>query len=63
MRDGLTSDVILLVFQDEGDLHGVLEVLHWGVGWEELVPNKEHGFQEGSELYCPAVACVLDVLT
>ena len=60
-RDGINSDVILLVFQGEDNMSGILEALNWGVGWEELVPDEEHESQEGPELECPAVACVLAV--
>ena len=59
MRDGLTSDGILLVVQSKDDLCGVLGVLDWGVGGEEMVPDEEHKFQEGPELDCPVVARAL----
>ena len=39
----------------------MLEVLDWGVGWEELVPHKEDGVHEGPELDYSAVAGVLGV--
>ena len=62
MIDGLTSDGILLVFQGEYDLCGILKVLDQGAGGDEMVPDKEHKFQERSELDCSAVVCALGVL-
>ena len=59
VRDGLTLDGILLVVQGEDDLCGVLEVLGWGVGREEMPPNEEQKFQEGLEQDFPAVAFAL----
>ena len=63
MIAGLTLDAMFLVVQGGDNLRGVLEVLNWGVGWEELLPDEEHKFQEGPELDCPTVACALGVLT
>ena len=40
VRNGLTSDNILLVVQGEENMCSVLEFFNWGVGWEELVPDK-----------------------
>ena len=62
VRDGLTSDGILLVVQGEDDLSDVLEPPDWGIGKEEDVPGEEHKFHEGSELNCPAMAGALEVL-
>ena len=39
----------------------MLEVLNWGVGWEELVPHKEDKVHEGLELECSTVAGALGV--
>ena len=41
MRDGLTSDDILLVVQNEDDMDDMLKVIDWGVGRDEMVPEKE----------------------
>ena len=60
MRYGITSDGILLVFQGEEDLFGMLEMINWGVGVEEIIPHEEHNVQEGPELDFPVMACVLD---
>ena len=54
-------DRILLAFQGEDDLGGMLEVLNWGIGWEELVLHKEDEFHEGLELGCSTVAGALGV--
>ena len=61
MRYGLNLDGILLVAQGEYDLGGMLKFLDRGVGGDEMVPDKEYKFQEGPELDCPAVACVLGI--
>ena len=37
-----------MVVQGEDDLCGVLEVLYWDVDGEEMVPDEEHEFQEGT---------------
>ena len=34
----------LLVIKGKDNLSGVLEVLNWGGGWEELVPDKDNEF-------------------
>ena len=47
MRDGITSNGILLVVQGEDDLCGMLEMLNQGVGGEAMVPDEEHQVQEG----------------
>ena len=39
---------------------GMLKVLDWGIGGDDMVPDEEHKFQEGPELDCPAVAHALD---
>ena len=44
MRDVLALDGILLVIKGKENLSGVLEVLNWGGGWEELVPDKDNEF-------------------
>ena len=54
-RDVLTLDGFLMIFQGEDNLIGVLEVLNWGVNWEEPVPDKENEFQERPELDFPVV--------
>ena len=48
VRDHLTSDGILLVVQGEDDLCGMLKVLGWGVGGDEMAPDEEHKIQEGA---------------
>ena len=40
MIDGLTSDSILLVVQGEYDLCGMLKVIDWGTGGDEMVPDE-----------------------
>ena len=62
MRDGLTSDVILLVVQGEYDLIHVLKPPDWGIVGEEGVPGKEEEVHEGTEMNCPAMAGALEVL-
>ena len=62
VRDGLTSDGVLLVVQGEDDLCDVLEPLDWGVRGKEGVTGKEEEFHEWSELDCPAMAGALGVL-
>ena len=39
----------------------MLEVLDWGVGWEESVPHEEDEVHEGPELDCSAVAGALGI--
>ena len=39
----------------------MLEVLDWGVGWEESVPHEEDEVHEGLELDCSVVASALGV--
>ena len=63
VRDGLTSDGIVPVVQGENDLCSLLTVPNQGVGWEELVPDEEHEFQEGLKLDYPAVAFALGVFS
>ena len=43
VRDSIISYGIILVVQGEENLRGVLEVIKQGVGWEEMVPDEEHG--------------------
>ena len=62
MRDGLTSDGVLLVVEGEENLGDVIEPPDWGIGGEEGVPGKEDEFHEGTELNCPAMASTLGVL-
>ena len=45
MRDGLTSDGVLLVVQGEEDLGDVLKLLDQGVYGDEMVLDKEHELQ------------------
>ena len=61
MRDSLTSYGILLVVQGEDDLGGMLKVIDRGVSRDDMVPNKEHKFQEGPGLNFTVVARALDV--
>ena len=63
MRDGLTSDGVLLVVQGEDDLGDMLKLLDHGVCGEEIVPNEEHKLQEGPKLDCAVMACSLGVFT
>ena len=61
VRDSLNSDGVLLVVQGEENMGDVLELLSWGFYREDIFPDEEHGFQEGLELDCPAMACALGV--
>ena len=63
MRDVLASDGILMVVQGKDNLCGMMKVLDWGVGRDDIVPDKEHELQEGPELDCPVMACALVVFT
>ena len=63
VRDHLTLDGILLVVQGEDDLCGMLKVLGWGVGGDEMAPDEEHKIQEGPELGCPVVVDTIGVFT
>ena len=47
MRDGLTSDGVLLVVQGEDDLGDVLELIDQGLCREDIVSDEEHKLQEG----------------
>ena len=62
VRDGLTSDGILLVVQGEDDLSNVLKPPNWGILGEEGVPGEEEEVHEGTELHCPAMAGALEFL-
>ena len=61
VRDGITLNGILLVVQGEENLRDVLEVLNRGVSREDMVPDKEQKFKEGTELDCHVVVCSLSV--
>ena len=61
VKDGLTSDGILLVFQGEENLGDVLEPPNWGIGGEEGVPDEEDKDHEGTELNFPVIAGALGV--
>ena len=63
VREGFPSDSVLLVFQGEDGLGGVLKVFNWGASWEGSIPNKEDEVQEGAELGCLAVTGALGVFT
>ena len=63
VRYGLTLNGIFLVVQGEADLCGMLKFLDWGVRGDEMVPDEEKKLQEGTELNCPVVACLLGVFT
>ena len=41
----------------------MLEVLDWGVGWEESVPHEEDEVHDGTESDCSAVASELGVFS
>ena len=62
VRDGLTSDGILLVVQGEDNLDDLLKPPDWDIGGEEGVPGKEDKVHEGTELHCPEMDGALDVL-
>ena len=51
--DGLTSDGVLLVVQDEKNLGDMLEPLNWGVRREEGGTDEEHEVLKWTELYYP----------
>ena len=51
-----------MIVQGKDNLGGVLEVLNWDVGWEELIPNEEDEVQEMPDLDFLAVSGVLSVL-
>ena len=63
MGDGLTVDGILLIFEDDENLGGLVEMLGGGVPGEEKLPDKEHAFHEGPELDRPAVDGAICVIT
>ena len=63
VRDGLTSNVVLLVFQGEDDLGDVLEPLDRGIGGEEGVADDEDEVLEWTELDFPYMDVALSVLT
>ena len=48
MRDGLTSDGVLLVVEGEDNLGDVIKPPDWGMGGEEGVPGKEDEVHEGT---------------
>ena len=50
VRDGLTLDGVLLVFQGEDDMGDMLEPTNWGIGEEEGVPDEGDKVHEGMEL-------------
>ena len=62
MRNGLTSDGILLVVLSEDDLGDMLEPLDTGVGTDEGVTDEEDEADEWKELHCPVTASTLGVL-
>ena len=61
MRDGLTTDGILVV-QGEDDLGDVLKPSDWGILGEEGVPGEEDKLYKGTKLHCPSIASALEVL-
>ena len=61
MRNYITLDGILLVVQGEDDLCDMSKILDRGICREEIVPDEEHEFQEGSKLDCPDMACAIGV--
>ena len=62
MRDGLTSDGVLLVVQGEENLCDVMGPLDRIVRGEKGIIGKEDEFHEWAELDCPAMAGSLGVL-
>ena len=62
VRDGLTSDGILLVVKGENNLRNVLEPPNWGILGEEGVPGEEDEVHEGTELHCPTMAGALEII-
>ena len=62
VRDGLTLNGILLVFQGEYDMSDMLEPPGWGIGGGKGVTGKEDEFHEGTEMNCPAMAVAFEVL-
>ena len=63
VRDSLTSECVLLAFQGEDDLGGVLEFLDGGIRRYEIISSKEHEFQKGTDLDGSAMAGKLGVIT
>ena len=63
MRDGLTADGIVLIFQGNDNTGGLVEILGGGVPREEKVPDEEHKVYKRPELDHPAVAGALCVVT
>ena len=63
VRDGLTSNGILLVVQGEDDLCDVIKPPGWGIGGDAGVPDEKDELLEGTELHYPAMAGALGVLT
>ena len=61
MRYGLTLNGALLVVQSEDDLYFMLKLIDWRVYREDIVTSEEHYFQEGPELDCHVMDCVLGV--
>ena len=55
VRDSLTLDGVLLVFQGKDDLYDILKLLDWGVWGEESVADKGNEFEEGTGLDGPAM--------
>ena len=63
VRDGLPSDVVLLVFQGDKDMGGVLELLDGGIKKDESVSGEEQESQKCKELDGSVIAGALGVLT
>ena len=40
-----------------------MEILNGVFGWEDSIPNKEDKVQEGTELDCLTMSCLLILLT
>ena len=62
MRDGLTSDDVLLVVQGKDDLGDMLEPLDQGIRGEEDVADKKDEFLEWAGLNCPTMDGALGVI-
>ena len=56
MGDSLTADGILLIFEGDDNLGGLVKMLDGSVPGEEEAPDEKHEFHEEPELDRPVVA-------